>query len=142
MPHNLLPDEFRDRLSQGKYSSWAQGLDYELLEAIIWLLGEICYRPTEGAFEAFTYTFWAPEDWPGQPENEKLRRIRRGIPHPRQSIALEALTEIVSKKRISIEEVMHRLQRYPEISERIARGEVFNITDAKRNIDLERVGRQ
>ena len=46
-PIPAFDDEFKSRLSGGKYSSWATDLDRETLYVIIWLIGEFAVRSRE-----------------------------------------------------------------------------------------------
>jgi hypothetical protein len=139
MSNEKLPSEFRARLRQGKYTRWADDLDYDTLFVVLWMMGEIAYRPTEKMFEPYQLAFWGADKVPCKTSEEgKLRRAGRRMPHPRQAIALETLVEIVDRNQMDIGEAMHRVQRYPELFERIATGEVFDVDEERERIDSER----
>lgn len=73
----LLPENFRTKLRQGKYTSWAENISFDQLQAVLWAVGEFACRAREEDYTAEGFETQGHATWE--------------IHHPRQSGALKIL---------------------------------------------------
>lgn len=124
-----LPTDFRYKLAIGKYSNWARDLDYDQLEVILWMLGEIYIRKRVEMTTALKAYF-------DNSSQESVSSLANGtqLHFPstslisRQSIASAMLSEFVySSRKTNIDNATCRMHLYEQLIERIEEGETVDL---------------
>lgn len=93
--------DFLKTLTLRKYSCWAEDLDQDTLEALLWVLGEFGKRAGIAHAENVLRVQIGDEvlvNWEGEPG----RRIE---------VALQAIIDIVRRQKMSEEDLMDRISR-------------------------------
>ena len=88
MSEQAFPEEFREVLQRGKYSSWAVGLTWPQLRAVLWAVGELGIRIH-----------------PGDSLREMREQLKSSVDHPRVCAAIEAISRIVQRGKVDLDEV-------------------------------------
>lgn len=97
---HVFCDEFRSRLKLGKYTSWAEDLPEESLEALLWMVGEFGIRAGEyQIMKRIDFQWWL----------ERLAPLWPGLSVDRMAIALVTIAEITRGARIDRNTVFDKI---------------------------------